>query len=50
MLSVAHSEYKLSWRLGWVGEKSYASGAFIGCGLADRLFEHPARPCRVGGR
>jgi hypothetical protein len=22
--------------------RGYASGAFIGCGLADSLFEHPA--------
>jgi hypothetical protein len=27
---------------GWAGEECYASGAFIGCGLADGLFEHPA--------
>ena len=25
-----------------VRPRGYASGAFIGCGLADELFEHPA--------
>jgi hypothetical protein len=34
ILNVAHSENKLSWQLGWAGEKYYASGAFVGCGLA----------------
>jgi hypothetical protein len=38
ILNVAHSEDKLSCSLGWAGEKSYASGAFIGCGLAGRPF------------
>jgi hypothetical protein len=28
---------------GWAGEEWYAFGAFIGCGLAVSLFEHPAR-------
>jgi hypothetical protein len=26
-----------------VRPRGYASGAFIGCGLADSLFEHPAK-------
>ena len=26
-----------------VRPRGYASGAFIGCGLADSFFEHPAR-------
>ena len=58
ILNVAHSVNKLSWQLG-VGEKNYASGAFIDCGLpAERrvlarrgwvgemseLFEHTAGP------
>jgi hypothetical protein len=34
ILNVAHSENKLSWQLGWAGEKGYASSAFIGCGIA----------------
>jgi hypothetical protein len=37
-LSVVHSENKLAWQLGVGGWKSYASGAFIGCGLAERPF------------
>ena len=38
ILNVAHLENKLSWQLGWAGEKNYASGAFIGCGLAEQPF------------
>jgi hypothetical protein len=34
ILNVAHLENTLSWQLGWAGENGYASGAFIGYGLA----------------
>jgi len=33
---------KLSWQLGWAGEKCYASGVFFGCGLVGGRFEQPA--------
>jgi hypothetical protein len=35
-------ETKLSWQLGWAGEKYYASGPSLTAALLDGLFELPA--------
>ena len=37
VLSLTHWRTSCLGSLGWAGEKSYTSGAFIGCGLRDGL-------------